>query len=137
MSKTFLLGAATGAAAMYLLDPNKGRERRLEVERLTREAAESPTGQRISGAVTEVTRPLHDSAPDPESDPALADKVRSEVLGKPEYRDLSLNVDAVDGTVSVRGSVDDPALRTKLLADVRLIGGVKHVESHLDDTDSP
>ena len=128
-TKTFLLGAAAGAAAVYLFDPDRGQARREELTTRAREAAESPTGQKVVGQVVESTRQVHDRGPD--SDPALANKVRSEVLGKDEYQALSINVDAVDGVVSLRGTVEDLALRNRLVSDVEAVGGVDSVENHL------
>lgn len=129
MKSSFLLGAAVGAAAMYLLDPDNGRGRRHEAQRMAHDIAESPTAQKVVGQAREYARPLTDTGPD--SGATLADKVSSEVLGSQDYGDLSINISAHDGTVTLRGVVDDTTLRSRLLDDVRSVGGVKNVESFL------
>ena len=62
--KTFLFGTAVGAAAMYLLDPESGRQRRDAAQTQARELADSPAAQKVAGQALEATRGLHDDGPD-------------------------------------------------------------------------
>lgn len=128
-NKSFWFGAAVGAAAMYLLDPDSGEQRRRRTEEQARRLAEEPAVQQATGAVIDATRPVHDTGPD--SDPALANKVRSEVLGQEPYADLDLNVAAHDGVVTLRGRIDDQELRRQLVETISLVGGVDRVEDLL------
>lgn len=141
-TKTFALGAALGAAAMYLLDPPNGAARRAKAKAAAEDAkaqaeqlAASPAAQKVAGAAIDATRPLHDRGPG--SDVALADKVRSEVLGHEPFADLTINLDAHDSTVVLRGVVDDLSLRQQLVTRVREVGGVEEVQSYLHAQDEP
>ena len=71
--KTFLFGALTGAAGMYLLDPVSGNERRRQTADRAQEIADSPAAQKLADQALEATRGLHDDGPD--ADGPLADKV--------------------------------------------------------------
>ncbi len=133
--KTFLFGAAVGAAAMYLLDPDSGDQRRSAAQTQARELADSPAAQKVAGQALEATRGLHDAGPD--ADKPLADKVRSEVLGRDQFADLVINLDAHDGTVTLRGVVDDPQQRQQLADAVRGVGGVTDVANLLHASGEP
>lgn len=124
-NNSFWVGAAAGAAAMYLLDPKDGPRRRELAAEQARRIAEEPAVQKVAGTVIDVTRPLHDQGPG--SDPALVDKVRSEVLGRDEFQGLHLNVGAHDGTITLRGEVPGDDLRASLVRAVRGVGGVTEV----------
>lgn len=124
-NNSFWVGAAMGAAAMYLLDPKDGARRRDLASTQARRIAEEPAVQKAAGKVIDVTRPLHDMGPG--SDPALVDKVRSEVFGREEFAALSLNLDAHDGTITMRGEVPDAGLRQALVDAISSVGGVHEV----------
>lgn len=155
-SKTFLFGAAVGAAAMYLLDPNNGEQRRREAEKAARELAERPevrkatdqvkgqvkeATEQVKGQVTQATHEADDGGTADGSktldSQTLADKVRSEVLGREEFAGLVVNVEAHDGDVVLRGIVDDPSLRQRLVTAVDHVAGVESVESYLHATNEP
>lgn len=143
--KWFIVGAAAGAAAMYVLDPNQGRTRRAEMQQRGAAAARRVGDQasvvaeqasdRVQGAAWEASRRVRDDTP--ADDVALADRVRSEVLGRPEYHDLSLNVDAVEGTVTLWGVVNEVERRRQIEREVGKISGVQRVESYLHGADEP
>jgi len=132
---TFALGAATGAAIMYLLDPNNGETRRRDAQQRARELADSPQAQKLAGQAIEATRSVTETAPG--SDRELVDKVRTEVLGRDEFSDLVINVDAHEGSVSLRGTVDDADRRDRLVNEVSNVTGVDAVASYLHASDQP
>lgn len=65
MKMSFLFGATAGAAAMYLLDPDNGRGRRQEAQRVAQNVTESPTAQKVADKVREQTRSLMDNGENP------------------------------------------------------------------------
>ncbi len=75
----------------------------------------------------------------PETDAALVSKVESEVLGGPDFRKESVNVNAEDGVVVLRGQVEHPRDIRRLEKAVRKIAGVRDVENllHLPGTPAP
>ncbi|MDQ3764461.1 MAG: BON domain-containing protein [Actinomycetota bacterium] len=143
------LAGAIGALAQYFLDPVRGRTRRARardqacaaatrpVKRLQRRAEQkgSYLRDRARGAVHEMT-----TAPTPHADDrALTAKVRSEVLGDPRYADYTVNVDTVEGVVSLRGQLRRPDEIRDLVAAVAQVPGVRDVENflHLPGTTAP
>jgi hypothetical protein len=141
--------AAAGAAAQYFLDQERGRTRRVRAKDQTLAAIRRPlkrtqreiqkkqsyVGDKLRGTAHELTSP---DTP-PETDRALVDKVRSEVLGQPRYSRYTINVDAIDGIVSLRGQLDHPEDIRDLTSAVRSVAGVRDVESflHLPKTPPP
>jgi osmotically-inducible protein OsmY len=75
----------------------------------------------------------------PETDTVLVSKVESEVLGDPDVPKGSVNVNAEDGVVVLRGQVERPDQIRKLEKAVRKIDGVVDVENllHLPGTPAP
>ena len=73
----------------------------------------------------------------PGSDRELVDKVRTEVLGRDDFSDLVINVDAHEGSVSLRGTVDDADRRDRLVNEVSNVTGVDAVASYLHASDQP
>lgn len=140
--------AAGGAAAAYLLDPDRGRSRRVEMKdrllgkvrrpakKLGAEASKKTqlAQDRARGKAREVTRSARDLMP--ETDEELVDKVRSEVLGREQWRGHTVNVDAVDGVVTLHGQLEGPR-RDELVAQVRTVPGVRDVDSYLHEPGTP
>lgn len=150
-TRTALFAAAMGAAAQYLFDPERGRSRRVRLrdqiagaarrrgrwlEREVEQQAED-LRNRVKGAVYEVTRPLRDQPT--ANDRELIDRVRSEVLGAEEFRRYTINVDAADGVVALRGQLDHPEEINDLKQRVAKVPGVVRVDSflHLPGTPPP
>ncbi len=141
---------AAGAALMYFLDPERGRTRRVRTKdqllgtvrqsaRRTQrrvEAAGQYSRDRATGLAHELRHP-HGEAPD--NDRTLVDKIRSEVLGGPRFATATINVDAVDGVVTLRGQLDHPDEIRDVRDAVARIPGVRTVESylHLPGTPAP
>lgn len=137
---------AAGATAAYYLDPDRGRSRR------------ATTRDRIAGGVRRVTRRgerlkrrvesdaqgfmervRHADDSPPPNDVTLAHKVESEILGRPDVPKGSINVDATQGVVALRGTVKDPDLIDDLEKQVATISGVRAVENllHMPGTPAP
>jgi osmotically-inducible protein OsmY len=141
MKSTMLIGM-TGAALAYLFDPELGRTRRARLtgeaagtvrrgaKKTVREMAQKAefTTEKTMGAMHEMRAP-HGHAPD--NDKTLADKVTSEVLGYEPWRKYVVNVNAVDGVVTLRGQLEHPEEINRLIDEVRQIPGVREVESYL------
>jgi osmotically-inducible protein OsmY len=136
-----LVGAAAGAAAQYFLDPVLGRTRRVKARdrlaagirrparKLEDEAGKrvQMAGDRASGLAHELTS----TGTPPPTDRALVDKIRSEVIGWPQWAGYTINVHAADGAVTLRGQLDRPQQVGELEDAVRRVPGVRSVESFL------
>lgn len=74
-----------------------------------------------------------------ENDAVLVSKVESEVLGDPDFPKGSININAEDGIVVLRGQVERPEQVRRLEKAVRKIDGVVDVENllHLPGTPAP
>lgn len=145
------LSFAAGAAAAYFLDPERGRTRRVQTKdqvagavRRQRRQLERQVNQksdyltdRAKGLAHEIGRQEDTQAPD--EDRTLVDKVRSEVLGAEEFQPYTINVDATDGVVVLRGQMDRPDQIRALRDAVTKVPGVRDVESflHLPGTPPP
>ena len=82
------------------------------------------------------TDPIGTDTPTPETpadDITIADRVRSE-LGQTALGELSLNIDSVEGNVSVRGALPNMTTQVELEAIIRAIPGVRDV---IFDTPAP
>ena len=141
------IAAATGAALiMYLADPSAGRRRRaLSRDKLARTRTvftrEMPhrlerRGRFFRGVARGVahgTRSAvghngHDAHVDDET---LVDRVRSEVLRDARFHSGEINIDAYEGTVTLRGQMTSESDIRRLVQATRHIDGVAHVRSYL------
>lgn len=129
-----VVGLAAGAGLAYLFDPADGKRRRSVLRDRTlatgRRAARRGAAQasyaegKAEGAVRAAT-----TAPRPADDQTLADRVRSEIFRRPEAPKGSVNVGVVDGVVTLRGEVEEPAEIQRLVEDARTVAGVRSVEN--------
>jgi osmotically-inducible protein OsmY len=127
---------SAGAAAAYFGDPQLGRTRRVktkdQVLAACRRAARRLEQKKqyavntVSGRAQAAVR--SDRSPPP-VDKTLVDKVKSEVLGRPEFSGLQVVVDAAEGVVTVRGEVPDAATGAQLENAVAAVRGVQRVEN--------
>ncbi len=132
-----LAAAAIGAAAMYLLDPDKGRRRRA----IARDKARSLLAQaedfagraardlshRIDGVRASAARPFRDAGtPD---DLQLIERVRSRI-GRVVSHPHAIHVGALAGRVTVSGPILAREIRA-LLDTVSDVPGVTDVDDHL------
>jgi|SRR5215218_7694065 len=140
------LGA--GVALAYLLDPAQGRRRRkLALQQLAgiarraarrgRRAARHAASQ-AGGAAQRATHPRAAQSP-PGDDVTLARKVETEIFRPAESPKGSINVNAVDGVVFLRGVARTPEEISQLESEVRGIPGVRDVTNllHLPGTPAP
>lgn len=139
-----LAGAtALGAGLAYFFDSSSGAQRRNmlrdKLASKTQGGAGSLTatardlGARAGGALAEVKG--GQAAPD--NDQALAEKVKSEVLGDPDVPKEKINIDVSDGIVALRGEVEDREVMQSLDAKVRAVAGVREVQNLLHLPDEP
>lgn len=143
-----VLGGIVGAVAEYLLDPARGHARRAGLRERSAAAVRRPvkrarrTAARnaayLRGRAHRVGHRLSHSHP-PADDRTLVDRVRSEVFGRRGFGRFSVNIDAVDGVVTLRGQVDDRDVIRDLEAAVGRVVGVRGVENllHTPDTVAP
>jgi BON domain len=115
--------AGTAAAALYFLDPRNGSRRR----RLTRDRAAKLVGL---GPNPDRVQP---------NDPAIADRVKSELFRPADSPKDTVDVSVENGVVYLRGEVDGPGEIAELVETARRIDGVRGVESllHTPGTEAP
>ncbi|CAN5782660.1 hypothetical protein BH23ACT10_BH23ACT10_13850 [soil metagenome] len=117
-----LLGIGVGYAIGIFTAPKQGREMREQIGGRGGSSWDGPVGN-FSGD--------HGVAA-PSGDPQLADKVRTRLGEDPRTTDLpSLNINVVDGTVVVRGSLPDDADEGAVRDVVADVDGVRDVEMEL------
>lgn len=142
---TMAFGAAMGAAATYLLDPERGPQRRREAAELLRQKAdEFDLDQRadfyagqIKGSFVEAAKSARpgDRSYDVKT---LIRKVESEVLGHSDVPSGEIVVDAdPDGVVTLRGQVANQRLIDELVDGTRQVEGVKDVHNLLHMPSEP
>lgn len=142
----YLIAGAAGLAAMFFLDPDRGKRRRA----MLRDRA-AGTGRRV-GAITErtqrkVARDAHGisqkvahpgmTQDEPPNDATLAQKVMTELFRDPHIPKGSINVNAENGVVQIRGQVEHPEEILEIEGRVRRIAGVLDVENRLHLPGSP
>ena len=141
-TRFLLLGGAVGAL-VYFFDPRSGRGRRSQARdqlmarvRRTTEQAQKKASY-VEGKLEGVTQTGGDEPP--ADDKALADKIKSEILGGEEYQGHQVLVDAANGVVALRGELSSPEQINDLEAEVRKVPGVREVENyvHLPGTPAP
>jgi osmotically-inducible protein OsmY len=137
-----LIGAAIGAAAAWFLDPNDGtRRRNLARDKTMKyarqgkdEAARRATyaGQTVKGKAT-AAAPGTSREPAAErlNDAALKAKVESEIFRDPDAPKGQVSVSVEDGTVQLRGELDDESKIEGLREAAANVEGVRAVESLL------
>jgi osmotically-inducible protein OsmY len=143
--RAFIKGAAVGAAAAYLFDPDSGNGRRArlrdQAEALVRQSRERADGlSRHAGNVIEGK--LHELGGAADLDRAMddgtiADRIRSEVLGRRGMDGVVVNVE--NGVAQLRGSAPTAASIEDIVDRTRAVAGVLEVENlmHLPDAPAP
>lgn len=137
-----------GAALVYFLDPDQGaRRRKMAIDRLgalarrgwrRAEGAGQYAMSEAEGAVQQAWHPQSSQEPPPD-DITLARKVESEIFRPADAPKGDVNVNAVDGVVSLRGEVPDEETKRRLEEETRKIPGVVDVENllHLPGEPAP
>jgi len=134
------IGAAA-AAAMYLLDPDRGRTRRAKLSdqaaAMARRAEEKARAQAehqkgvVQGLAHDLTEPFR---PEPDfDDETLRQKVKSEAIGRWEGPKSDVEVDVESGVVTLKGNVDSQNVDQL----IRLVKGVPGVASVTDQMSVP
>jgi hypothetical protein len=139
------VGATAGAALAYFLDPQQGKRRRhVAFDRLMalmrRGKAEGQRkAQYAAGVAKGAAADVAGAGEGAESlpDPALADKVRTEVFRAEDAPKGDVNVNAENGVVYLRGEVDSPAERERLETSARQVRGVRGVVNMLHGPGEP
>lgn len=146
--RRFVFLGAAAALGTYFFDPQMGRTRRARVvdqgrallRRGTRDIEQKTgdAGQQAYGAPPSTASTV---SPDssPANDETLKEKIESEVLRGDEWPKGRLNIDVVDGVVTLRGELDDVDLGQALEQEVRKVSGVIDVQNlvHLPASDAP
>jgi osmotically-inducible protein OsmY len=143
-----ILGAAAGFAAAWFLDPNDGARRRSvardkalkyarqgKAEAVRR--ADYAAGQIKGAAVQKVPVGGREDAAERLNDPALKDKVESEIFREPDAPKDKVSVNVEDGVVYLRGQLDDREAIERLRDTAAKVEGVRSVESLLHPPDEP
>lgn len=136
------LAAAVGAALAYVFDPIRGRRRRAglkdrgratfrrEVRAVERQASYGKG--RAEGMIHKLRHPRPHV---PEDDLTLADKIRSEVLGRVDGPHLTIDVN--NRVVTLRGEVPDDQAAQQVEREVRATPGVTDVVNLLHQPGTP
>ena len=139
MNKALLFGAGLGigTAAMFLLDPDRGKRRRSLVRdklalatRKTGDCIEITSrdvSNRTRGLISEIKSRLSSEQPE---DSVLVDRVRSK-LGRIVSHPAAIVVTAEDGNVTLAGPILADEV-PHLLSSVEWVHGVKDVNNHLE-----
>jgi osmotically-inducible protein OsmY len=130
-------GAALGSAAVFLLDPERGRSRRAELAqrsgklvRRARQVANRQATRAMSEAEGLRERAGHlqveDQHPTPER---LKERVESVLFRDPGIPKGDVVVDVESDAVVLRGRVGDSRVRSRIERKARRIQGVDRVEN--------
>ncbi len=140
---SFVLGAATGAAAAHFLDPDSGRKRRNQARaQATSTAAGAASAVQsqahhaagtVKGAAASVTPRKREEM----DDATLADRVRSEIFRAADAPKGSVSVDVQAGVAYLRGEVADQTWIDRLADDTRKVEGITGVKNLLHAPGTP
>jgi osmotically-inducible protein OsmY len=146
-AKIFGLGAATGAAALFFLDPVTGRRRRrTTTDRAAGTARRSwrrggRAGRAVAAEAHGVSQKLQHMREEPKDydDATLAHKVETVIFRDADVPKGQIDVNAQDGVVQLRGEVPSTEMLDALVAKARDVQGVREVESllHLPGAPAP
>ncbi len=138
---SFLLGGAVGAAAMYFLDPRSGRARRDEAaqqaaaQARTAAAAGEAKAREAAEKAQEAAAPGPDAGAAPLNDPALKQKVESEIFREPDAPKDRISVNVEHDVVVLRGEIDSAWLISEMEERARAVEGVVDVRNLLHTPD--
>lgn len=144
--KRFFTAGLIGAAAAYFLDPTAGSQRRNAMGgRLTSlfrrggqqiQSQVQSVGGQAQGFAQATSAPPDNPNPD---DLTLRDRVESEIFRNTETSRENINVNVVDGVVTVRGELPSQQEIDGLVQQIKSIRNVKGVTNflHLPGTPAP
>ena len=145
---SFMAGAAAGAAAAYFLDPQGGARRRHETRDKTlatvKHGAQDAAGTakqaagKARGVVHDVTPKMPGRGGSPD-DVSLARKVETEIFRSADAPKGSVSVNAENGVVFLRGTVEEREWIERLGTEAEKVDGVEAVRNllHLPGTEAP
>lgn len=144
----FVKGAMTGAAAAYLLDPVSGggrrarlrdqaaaatRRGRVRADKLSRHATNVAEGKisELGNALRSTDRSMDDAT--------VADRIRSEVLGRQDLQADGLVVNVESGVAFLRGEMAERERIEEVVELTAGVAGVTGVENlvHLPESPAP
>jgi osmotically-inducible protein OsmY len=135
--RSFAKGAIVGSAIAYLFDPESGRGRRARLRdqaaataRRARDRAGKLSrhgGNLLEGRIHEATASV--DAGGFTDDVTVADRIRSEVLGRRDLEAGGLLVDVTDGVAHLRGRFDDAARLERVIDLTAKVHGVREVDN--------
>jgi osmotically-inducible protein OsmY len=138
--KMFMAGAGLGAGLAYFFDPDNGNRRRSVVRDRTAgtarsgvqqaEQAAQAAGAQAHGLKQKATHLSEEPKPQPD-DVTLARKVETEIFRGADVPKGSINVNAEDGIVYLRGEVKRPEDVKELGKAAGAVEGVRGVENLL------
>jgi hypothetical protein len=140
-ARSALIGAATGSALMFMLDPTGGRRRRaLMRDQVTRASRKTRDGldaaardlANRAGGIAAATRARW--ADEPVNDATLVERVRAK-LGRACSHPRAIDVYARDGQVTLRGPVLSSEM-DDILTAVAAVRGVASIANELEAHDS-
>jgi osmotically-inducible protein OsmY len=138
----FVAGAASGAAAVYFLDPDSGNRRRAVTRDKATSTATKAAGQaagqakaaaqRAKGAVHDATPSVAEKAKATQlNDADLARKVETEIFRPADAPKGQVDVNVENGVVFLRGELGTTEEIDTLVEAANKVTGVKGVESLL------
>jgi osmotically-inducible protein OsmY len=140
-------GALLGAAAAYLFDPvaGNGRRARLRDQAAAQLRRTQWRGEKLQRHASNVIEGKMHHLASPEDgdramdDTTIAQRIRSEVLGRPNLDAREVIVDVEEGIARLRGQLDDTERIESVVEETRRIPGVRDVENliHLPDVPAP
>jgi osmotically-inducible protein OsmY len=146
MRAKLLIAIVGTGAATYFLDPDQGRRRRhLAQDRVAgffrrrargAEQAARAAASRAEGFRERTKAAAREEQP-PGDDLTLKNKIETELFRDPEAPKGSVNIDVVDGVVTLRGQVERPEQVRDLESQARSIAGTRDVENLLHTPGSP
>ena len=141
-------GTALGLAIGWLMDPRRRGDHKNAAQHAAatmRHGAHEAAGRaqdaanRAQGAAAQATTPLREVAKDQPDDVTLARKVETEIFREADAPKGSVDVNAENGVVYLRGEVDSSDAIAQLVRKAEKVRGVRAVQSllHLPGTPAP
>lgn len=134
--KTLLAGGLVGALLAYFLDPTHGNQRRNNAMQKVGSSGGNPISK-VTGMM-QGSMPHQPDNPNPD-DKTLTDRVESEIFSDTETSRENININVVNGIVTVRGELPNQGEIDDLVKRIQSIPNVKGVQNflHLPGTPAP
>jgi hypothetical protein len=141
MRRSFVFPAALGAGLMFFFDPESGNRRRVMARdrttaffrRLWRGTERAGRGVSAEAHGLAQKAKHLEEVPKDLDDATLAHKVETEIFRSEDAPKGTVNVNAENGVVYLRGEVERPDLLEELEQKARSVQGVKEVENLPDE----